>query len=198
MTEGVSPDFDSRLLAAALTVLRDHGLAGLTTARLAEALGGSRMTLHRRGITREVVVRRLAALAADEYQRGIWPALTRRASAADRLREALEATCSVADDHADLLVGLYGDDGGIFHATEGQGDGDPVPTRAIFVEPLARILQDGLLDGTLACADPEETATVLFNQVGWTYLALRHGQAWPAARTRELVVGFAVRAVEVR
>lgn len=200
MAERARPDFDARLLAASIAVVQQHGLAGLTTARLAAALGGSRMTLHRRGITREVVIRRLAHLAAEEYQRSVWPALTGRASAADRLVDALQATCQVADRYAKLLVGLYADDGGIFHATDSSISAPAdhqaaIATRQVFVEPLARILRDGALDGTLTVADPDETATVLFNQVGWTYLALREGQRWDPAHAREVVVGMAVRAV---
>jgi AcrR family transcriptional regulator len=201
VTGGQRSDFDARLLTASIAVVQEHGLAGLTTARLAEALGGSRMTLHRRGITREAVIRRLAQLAVEEYQRSVWPALTGPGSAAQRLVQALEATCAVADQYAKLLVGLYADDGGIFHVTTSPSDDldadqSALPTRDVFVDPLARLLRDGALDGTLTCDDPDETATVLFNQVGWTYLALRQGQGWSSVRAREAVVALATRAVQ--
>jgi len=192
-------DFDTRLLTASLAVVQEHGLAGLTTARLAQALGGSRMTLHRHGITREEVIRRLAGLAAQEYQRSVWPALTGQGNAAHRLNRALEATCAVAENYAKLLVGLYADDGGIFHeptSDEPDANQGALPTRRVFIEPLARILRDGALDGTLTCENPDETATVLFNQVGWTYLALRQGQGWSANRARHSVVRLATRALQ--
>lgn len=191
-------DFDARLVAAALAVLEEHGLGGLTMGRLAERLGGSRMTLHRRGVTREDVVGRLASLAADEYRAAVWPAMTSSAPAADRLQSALEQTCDVADRYSKLLVGLFADDGGIFHdidtATPSERPG-AIATRRPFVEPLARLLRDGAQDGTLHSEDPDLTATVLFNQVGWTYLALRHGQRWPAPAAKSAVVTSAMASV---
>ena len=192
------PEFDARLLEAAAAVLAEHGLAGLTLVRLAEALGGSRMTLHRRGITREDVVARLSLLAVQEYQQAVWPALTGSGPARDRLAQALRATCTVADKHAKLLVGLYADDGGIFHdvdAADPDEQAAALATRAVFVEPLARLLRDGAHDGTLDCTDPDEMATVLFNQVGWTYLALREGQRWQPQRAADAVVSNALAAV---
>jgi AcrR family transcriptional regulator len=191
-------EFDARLVAAALAVLEEHGLAGLTMGRLAGRLGGSRMTLHRRGVTREELVGRLAALAAEEYRAAVWPAMTSPEPAADRLRRALEQTCEVADRYAKLLVGLFADDGGIFHDVDGAEPAElagAVATRRAFVEPLARLLRDGAQDGTLRCEDPDLTATVLFNQVGWTYLALRHGQRWLAPVARSAVVDSAMASV---
>lgn len=191
-------DFDARLVAAALEVLEEHGLNGLSMGRLAERLGGSRMTLHRRGVTRDDVVGRLASLAAEEYRAAVWPAMTSSAPAADRLRRVLEQTCDVADRYAKLLVGLFADDGGIFHDIDTDtpsGGNDVVGTRGAFVDPLARLLRDGEQDGTLHSEDPDLAATVLFNQVGWTYLALRHGQRWPAPAAKSAVVSSAMASV---
>lgn len=191
-------DVDSRLVDAALAVLTEHGLAGLTLARVADALGGSRMTLHRRGVTRDGLVQRVSLRAAAEYQQAIWPALTSSGTAEQRLDQALRATCQVADRYAKLLTGLYADDGGIFHDVEKAAEDErsaAVATRSVFVEPLARLLRDGERDGTLAAPDPDETATVLFNQVGWTYLALREGQRWEPARAAEAVVRSAMASV---
>lgn len=199
MTTGEGPrDFDGRLLEAAMSVLAEHGLAGLTLARVAETLGGSRMTLHRRGVTREGLVQSVSLLAAQEYQQAIWPALTSSGTAAERLQQGLYAICRVADTYAKLLTGLYADDGGIFHDVETAGDDErsaAVATRSVFVEPLARLLRDGEQDGTLTAADPDETATVLFNQVGWTYLSLREGQRWEPSRAAEVVVRSAMASV---
>ena len=191
-------DFDDRLLAAAMVVLAQHGLAGLTLARVSVALGGSRMTLHRRGVTREGLVQRVSLLAAQEYQQAIWPALTSAGTAVQRLEQALRATCAVADKYAKLLIGLYADDGGIFHDVETAADEEhsaAMATRSVFVEPLARLLRDGEQDGTLSTADPDEAATVLFNQVGWTYLSLREGQRWEPTRAADVVVRSAMASV---
>lgn len=157
------------------------------------------MTLHRNSITRERVIELLSLRAADEYQRAIWPTLVSAGTGLDRLERALRGTCQVADLWRHLLVGLFAEDGGIFHepnATTGDERDQAMATRAIFVEPLARLLRDGVLDGTVVdLPEVDETATVLFNQVGWTYLALRVGQRWPQERAEDAVVTLALAAV---
>ena len=61
--------------------------------------------------------------------------------------------------------------------------GDGGLTRASFTEPVERILRDGAADGSLrAVEDPAETATVLFNLIGWTYRHLRRGHGWTPER----------------
>jgi len=46
---------------------------------------------------------------------------------------------------------------------------------ALFTDPLKRLLRDGTAEGSLRRVDPVETATVLFNMAGWTYVHLRTG-----------------------
>ncbi|MGI8863861.1 MAG: hypothetical protein ACR2JH_05590 [Solirubrobacteraceae bacterium] len=58
----------------------------------------------------------------------------------------------------------------------------------LFTEPLERLLRDGIADGSLRNVDPVETATVLFNQVGWTYVHLRTGHGWNAQRAQTATV----------
>ena len=192
--------WDSRVTEAALSLLAEEGLAGLSVASLARRLGASRMTLHRNLITRERVIDLLSLRAAEEYQRMIWPTLVSPGTGRDRLQMALRGTCQVADVWRHLLVGLFAEDGGIFHepdrSTGAEESDRAVATRAVFVEPLARLLQDGALDGTLV-EPPEidQTATVLFNQVGWTYLSLRVGQRWSREAAEDAVVTLAMAAV---
>lgn len=191
---------ESRVTEAALAVLAEQGLAGLSIANLARRLGASRMTMHRNQITRERILDLLSLRAADEYQRTIWPTLVSAGTGRDRLEEALRGTCRVADVWRHLLVGLFAEDGGIFHEPDestNEAESDrALATRAVFVEPLARLLHDGSLDGTLVkLPDVDQTATVLFNQVGWTYLALRVGQRWPQERAEDAVVTLAIAAV---
>lgn len=178
---------DDTLLSAAAAVLARHGYAGLTLERLAAEAGVSRMTLHRRQITLPGVVAGLAAQAVQQVQAVVLPALTGEGTAADRTDAVLRAVLSVADSHLPLLTGLYADEGGIFHAAAGE-DGS-VPTHDVFVAPLARLLRDGALDGSLRQVDdPVEVATALFNTVGWGYVHLRHAQRWPASRAAEGVL----------
>jgi hypothetical protein len=62
----------------------------------------------------------------------------------------------------------------------------------VFVEPLERLLLDGAADGSLACVDARETATVLFNAVGHTYRHLRTGHGWEPERARAGILELAM------
>jgi AcrR family transcriptional regulator len=167
-------------------------LAGATLERIAAEAGVSRMTLHRRGIGRPELFRALVARLADAERAALWPALVAEGDAVTRLRLALEAECAVAEDHLDVLEAMDAaarDE--LFHDEDGL-------TRAEFVEPLCRLLTDGVQDGTLRSADPAEDATVLFNLVGHTYRHLRSGHGWPPARARDAVLRVALEGVRAR
>lgn len=180
-------DVDDVLLEAAGAVIAEHGLGGLTLARLADVAGVSRMTLHRHNITIAHVVTALSVRAAGELRDAVFPALVGTDPADRRLRLALEAMCGVADRHLPLLAGLFAADDGVFHAEP--DDTGALPTDAIFVAPFAKLLADGAADGSLvAVGDPTEVATVLFNVAGWGYVQLRHAQRWPAERARNGVL----------
>jgi len=105
--------------------------------------------------------------------------LTADGSGAARLTQALEAHCAVAEEHLGLLLALRAQADGVFHD---DGDESGALTRRVFTEPFERILRDGVADGSLRVTDPEETATVLFNLVGSTYVHLRTGHLWPPER----------------
>lgn len=178
---------DESILEAAVTVVERSGYRGLTLARLAEAAGSSRMTLHRRGVTLPGVVAGLSLKAAAELREGLFPVLSGTGPADKRLADALNVLCDVADRHLPLLSGLFSDDEGIFHAEPDETGA--LPTHEIFVAPFAKLLTDGESDGTLLPqTDATETATVLFNTAGWGYIQLRHSQRWPAERARKGVV----------
>lgn len=170
---------DVDLLDAAKRVFAAHGYAGATLERLAAEAGVNRATLHRRGIDKDWLLAQLAERGTEDYRQLIWPALTGTGSGAVRLRLALEALCDSTEANLEMLVALSGRTEGIFHRDE------PEPlTRDVFTDPLARILQDGGADGSLRSVDVAQTATVLFNMVGWTYMHLRTGHDWSAERTR--------------
>ncbi|HEX3875039.1 MAG TPA: TetR/AcrR family transcriptional regulator, partial [Solirubrobacteraceae bacterium] len=171
MISGELTPIDGRLLDGAQRAVVRYGAAGATLERIATEAGVSRMTLHRHGVSRADLFTALAQRLEDEYQRALWPALVGAGSARDRLRVALEAECGVAEANLELLEALTGDArSGVFHE-----EGAPALTREVYVEPLQRLLADGVADGTLRVEDVEETATVLFNQVGHTYRHLRKG-----------------------
>jgi AcrR family transcriptional regulator len=168
---------DDALLDAAKRVFAAHGYAGATLERLAAEAGVNRATLHRRGIDKDGLLAQLAARGTEAYREQMWPALTGPGNGAARLELALAALCRSTEENLELLVALNGRTEGIFHRDE------PEPlTRDEFTDPFARILRDGIADGSLREVEVEETATVLFNMVGWTYMHLRTGHGWSPAR----------------
>lgn len=180
---------DPHILAAARKAIERHGWRDTTLERIADEAGLSRMTLHRRGVTREAVLDSLAQAFEAEYRGAMWPALTAPGSARERLEQALAALCDMCDANLGLLAAL-GESArsGIFHE-----EGEAVRTRSVFTEPVERLLRDGAADGSLrAVEDPVETATVLYNLVSHTYRHLRRGHGWPPERARQGVLGLAL------
>ena len=152
--------------------------------RIAAEAGLSRVTLHRRGVTKDGLLAELVEAATETYRRALWPALTGSGTAAERLRQALEALCANAEEHMALLVALRARSDAIFH----REDEPEALTRTVFTEPLEKLLREGATDGSLRDVDALETATVLFNLVGWTYIHLRTGHGWPPARAQRAVL----------
>jgi AcrR family transcriptional regulator len=190
----MAQDFDSRLLAGARQTVERHGWEGATLQRLAEAAGVSRMTLHRRGVSREALLAALAEQLELEYREALWPALTAPGTALARLELALTSLCGVVDRNLGLLDALgRAERNAVFHERR-----RPALTRDVFTEPVRRLLADGAADGSLGLADPEETATVLFNLVGHTYRHLRTEHGWSAKRARKGVLDLALRGVVAR
>src|SRR3954447_10827291 len=165
---------DQTMLEAGQRVLARFGYHGATAERIAEAAGISRVTLHRRGITKDTILAELSTRAVESYRAALWPALTGPGSGAERLEQALLALCEQAEENLELLVALRSQSDAIFHDS-----GEEPLTRDVFTEPLERLLRDGAQDGSLRTTDFPETATVVFNLVGWTYVHLRTGHRWP-------------------
>jgi AcrR family transcriptional regulator len=185
---------DERLVEGADRAIREVGWEGATLERIADAAGVSRMTLHRRGVSREGLLALLAGSLEEEYRRALWPPLTAPGSAAERLEAALVAECEVVERHLELFEALSASArAAVFHEQDERG-----LTREVFVEPLRRIVADGAADGSLREADPDETATVLFNLVGFTYRHLRAGHGWDADRAREGVLEIALQGLRAR
>lgn len=157
----------------------------VTLSDLADAAGLSRMTLHRRGIGKDDVLRQIGALMVQDHRDAIYPALVADGDGQARLRIALEGLCAVNERYlgiSDALSAIQLAE--VFHEP---GEG-PVLTRASFTAGMRRILADGMADGTLRKADLDDTATLLFNAVGWTYRHMRTGHRWSAERARDAVV----------
>jgi len=183
------PSVAPKVVDAARFVLAEDGPSGATLERIAAAAGVSRMTLHRRGVTKADIVRALAQRFEEEHRQAMWRALVAEGSAAERLRLALELQCRLSEQNLATLDALDGPIGAeIFHEP-----GPDALTRSVFVDPLQRLLLDGKIDGTLHADDPRETATVLYNAVGHTYRHLRSGHGWTAERAREGVLTLVMR-----
>jgi AcrR family transcriptional regulator len=182
------------IVDAARHVLAQDGLAAATLERISAAAGVSRMTLHRRGLSKDDILCALAEQLETDYREAMWPALVSKGAGAERLRRALELLCGVTERNLALLSALSAASRDAIYHESGPG----ALTRSVFVEPLERLLLDGAADGTLAPVDADETATVLFNAVGHTYTHLRLGHGWEPARARAGVLALAMDGVAVR
>jgi AcrR family transcriptional regulator len=190
MSRSQAVSVDAALVDATAAAIARWGLSETTLERVADAGGMSRATIYRRGVSRDQLIDALTARAAEEFRRALWPALSGAESAAQRLRLALEAICAVADEHLDLLAGLFLAHGEVFHQP-----GPDALVVDVFAEPFERLLRDGAMDGTLRQVPATVTATVLFNTVGWGYIHLRASHHWPAEATRDAVLNLVLQGV---
>ena len=179
-----------QLLDAAARAFEQYGYEGSSLERIATEAGISRMTLHRRGVSKETLLAELAERATEAYRSALWPALTAPGNARERLEQALMALCDSAEANLTLLVTLGAQRDRVFHE-----DADEALTRTVFTEPIERLLRDGQGDGSLRECEPVEAATVLFNLVGWTYIHLRTGHGWPPERARGATLEAAIHGV---
>ena len=62
----------------------------------------------------------------------------------------------------------------------------------MWTDPLERLLRDGAADGSLRERPARQTATVLFNLVGWTYIHLRSGHGWSPERALDATLDIAL------
>ena len=179
---------DQGLLEGAHRAIERWGWRQATLERIATEAGVSRMTLHRRGVTRDGLLGALSERLEDAYRSSMWPALTASGSGRERLEQALAGYCDAVEANLELVTALAeADHNAIFHE-----DGPRGLTRRAFTEPIRRLLQDGAADGSLADEDPEETATLLMNLVSWTYRHLRRGHGWEPERARDGVLRIAL------
>jgi AcrR family transcriptional regulator len=185
---------DDALLTGAHRAIERWGYGQATMERIAAEAGVSRMTLHRRGVTRDGLLGALAERLEDEYRAGMWPALTARGTGRERLEQALAGYCDAVEANLEVLAALAETDhDAIFHE-----DGPRGLSKPSFTEPIRRLLQDGAADGSLVADDPDETATLVLNLVSWTYRHLRRGHGWSAERARDGVLRIALDGVAAR
>lgn len=173
-----------RVVEGATEVIAEHGWAGMTLARVAQAAGLSRMTMHRHGLGREEILTLLARAYEQDFRSTLTPVVERPGPALERLREALHAVCEVTERHLGFLLGLDEEtDRAFFHERHGG-----VRSREGYVEALERLLREGMDDGSIRALDVSETATVLVNATDRTYRHLRGAHDWSGDRARALLV----------
>ncbi len=182
-------DSDPKLLEAARRAFERHGYAAATIGRIATEAGLSRVTLHRRGVTKDGLLAELVTRTTATYREAMWPVLVADGTAAERMRLALVTLCEVAEQHMGLLVALRAQSDRIFH----RPDEEEALTRTVFTDPLESLLRDGASDGSLRSTNPLEEATVLFNLVGWTYIHMRTGHGWRPERARDAVLNLVLK-----
>jgi AcrR family transcriptional regulator len=191
---GNAPEVPPHIVDAARHVLAQDGLAAATLERISAAAGISRMTLHRRGVSKRDILQAIAQRLEGDYRDAMWEALVAKGSGRERLVMALERQCGVTERNLAMLDALSAPAREeIYHVPSG-----PQLTRKVFVEPIERLLLDGAADGTLAAADSEGTATVVFTMVGHTYRHLRTDHGWSAERARTAVVRLAIEGLIAR
>lgn len=173
---------EPKLIAAARKAVDKHGYAGLTLERIAAEADVSRVTLHRRGHSKDEIFNALLAQTREEHRDALWPALTAEGDGAHRLRLAVERICDLCE--RDLPVML---------AARAHLEASPPVNRDpqsdwIVAEPFQVLARDGIADGSLRDGDPEVFGALLVNWSGGTYVQLRTGFGWKPRRARETVV----------
>jgi AcrR family transcriptional regulator len=175
------------LLDATVDVLAAEGWERLSLERIAQRAGTSRVTLWRQGVTRDTLIDALLERLTDDYRHSLWPILTAPGSGRERLEAALRALCEVADRHLQLL--LTSDTA--FHEAQARAR-----RRPSFIEPLVRLLHDGVADGSVRePPDYQDRANALFNTVCWSFVHLRGKHGWSARRASSQVLDLVLNGV---
>ncbi len=178
-----------RVVEGARRVIVAGGWQAATLTRIADEAGLSRMTLHRRGLGRKEIFALLARDYEEAFRAALWPAVTGRGTGAERLEAMLVAVCEVTEDHLAFLAALDEEsDRRFFHEAV-----DGVRSREGYINPIERLLADGITDGSIRPVEVEETATVMVNAVGRTYRHLRRAHDWDPVRSRHVLVELLLR-----
>lgn len=175
---------EQKLLAATRRAVEKHGYAGLTLERIAGEAEVSRVTLHRRGHSKDEIFNALVVQIREEHRDALWPALTASGDGAYRLRLAVTKICEMCERDLVLMLALRAHLDAVAHGALG-----PEPqTNAIVAEPLQVLARDGIADGSLRGGDPEVLGALLVSWAGWTYVHLRTAFGWKQRRARTAVV----------
>jgi AcrR family transcriptional regulator len=176
---------DDELLAGARRAVSRWGWRDATLERIAREAGLSRVTLHRRRVSKATILRGLAAAYEADYREALERATRAAGSGGERLERALNAMCEVSERHLATIVALADEASSVFFH---EAEADPVASKDFIVAPFVGILEDGAADGSLRVVDPGEWATVLTNLMHWTYQHLRQSHGWSPERARSTLI----------
>lgn len=185
---------EPKLIEAARKAVEAHGYAGLTLERIAAEADVSRVTLHRRGHSKDEIFSALVLQVREEHRDALWPALTASGDGADRLRMAVTKICDMCERDLDLMLAIRAQLDAAAHGAKGP---DP-QSNWIVAEPLQVLARDGIADGSLRDGDPEILGALLVNWTGWTYVNLRTAFGWKPRRARTVVVDQVTAALAAR
>jgi AcrR family transcriptional regulator len=185
---------DDELLDGARRAVSKYGWRDATLERIAREAGLSRVTLHRRGVSKAAILRGLAEAYELDYRTALVTAVEAGRTGGERLRLALDAMCDVSERHLETIVALADDASAVFF----HDPGEAATSKEFIVAPLRTILAGGARDGTLLPVDPDEWATVIANLMHWTYQHLRQSHAWSPERSRRTLIQIVVEGVEAR
>lgn len=184
-------DIADDVLDATEALLAETNWDDLTLEEIAERAGQSRVTLWRHGVTKDALRAALVERMIEEHRRALWPVMVSGEPAAQRLRRALHALCDTIDAHLGFFRTQAMRFGRMFiysmEPRPAAGAADAVGEQA----PFARLLRDGLADGTLhPTVPPSQAALVLFETVCWAYVRMRTTYRYNPAWARRLVLGL--------
>ena len=180
---------EQRVAEGARRAIAAGGWQAATLTRIADEAGVSRTTLHRRGLGREEIFALLARDYEAAFRAALWPAVTGRGTGVERLEAMLVAVCEVTEDHLSFLAALDEEsDKRFFHESD-----DVVRSREGYINPIERLLADGIADGSIRPVEVEETATVIVNAVDRTYRHLRRAHDWDPVRSRRILIDLVLR-----
>jgi len=180
---------EQRVAEGARRAIAAGGWQAATLTRIADEAGVSRTTLHRRGLGREEIFALLARDYEAAFRNALWPAVTGRGTGVERLEAMLVAVCEVTEDHLSFLAALDEEsDKRFFHESD-----DVVRSREGYINPIERLLADGIADGSIRPVEIEETATVIVNAVDRTYRHLRRAHDWDPVRSRRILIDLVLR-----
>lgn len=175
---------EPKVVAAARKAVEKHGYAGLTLERIAREADISRVTLHRRGHTKEEIFSALATRMFEEHRDALWPALVADGNGAERLGLAVAKICDLSERDMSLLLAWGAQVDAAAHAATNSAH----RPNSIVAEPLQVLARDGIADGSLRPGDPEVHAALMANWSGTTYINLRTMLGWKQRRARAVVV----------